>query len=441
MQLGMKLNQHQTIQLTLTPELRQSINILQYSSLELIEFLKQQAVENPILDVKEYPSHDFVTRTYSQSSFHSADGENDYDPILHYSDTTVTLEKHLMEQIMTLHHVNSLQRRLLKFLIGYLNQHGFLEIEPAIAADMQFVTLEEMEEAIAILQSLDPLGVGAKDFKESLLIQTRAHTNHPPLAYQMIESHLEDVAAKRYPKMAKLYDVTVQEVQEAADYIKTLNPRPCSEFNHEMTHYIIPDVMVETIKGEHIIIVNDSIMPKLSIHPYYKSNNLDKGDEADYLKKKHQEVTMLMNGIAQRRFTLYKVTEAIVERQEDFLKHGMSQLKPMTLKDLSEELGFHESTISRATSNKYIQTQHGLFKLKSLFTKGLTRSNSSESESSVVIKKKVKDLIEKEDKQKPISDQMIVTLLQQSGIQISRRTVAKYREEMDIPGSSRRRRY
>ena len=148
-----------------------------------------------------------------------------------------------------------------------------------------------------------------------------------------------------------------------------------------------------------------------------------------------------MNGIAQRRFTLYKVTEAIVERQEDFLKHGMSQLKPMTLKDLSEELGFHESTISRATSNKYIQTQHGLFKLKSLFTKGLIRSNSSESESSVVIKKKIKALIEKEDKQKPISDQMIVTLLQQNGIQISRRTVAKYREEMDIPGSSRRRRY
>ena len=149
---------------------------------------------------------------------------------------------------MTLHQMNSKQKRLLKFLIGDLNQYGFLEIEPAIAAKILFVTLQEMEDAIAILQSLDPLGVGAKDFKESFLIQMSAQTNYNPLAYLMIESHLEDVAAKRYRKMAKLYDVTVQEVQEAADYIKTLNPRPCSEFNHEMTHYIIPDVMVETSK-------------------------------------------------------------------------------------------------------------------------------------------------------------------------------------------------
>lgn len=437
MQLGMKLNQHQTMQLTLTPELRQSINILQYSSFELIEFLQQQAVENPILDIKESVNHDFFAHTYSKSSFSSFDGENDFDPILHYSDTNITLEKHLMEQIMTLHSVTSEQKRRLIFLIGHLNQHGFLEIEPAIAANMQSVTLEEMEEAIVILQSLDPLGVGARDFKESLLIQMRADIYSPSLAYQMIENHLEDVAAKRYLKISKLYDVTVQEVQEAADYIKTLNPRPCSEFNHEMTQYIMPDIVVENIKDEYIIIVNDSLIPQLSISQFYKNDKM----ATEYLKEKRHEAMILMNGIAQRKYTLYKVTEAIIKKQKDFLKHGMSELKPMTLKDISEQLGFHESTISRATSNKYIQTQHGLFKLKSLFTKGLTRSNSLETESSVVIKEKIKTFIDKENKQQPISDQMMVKLLQQNGIEISRRTVAKYREEMEIPGSSKRRRY
>ena len=434
----MELQQTQTLKVTLTPQMLQSINMLQYSSYELMEFIQQQTVENPLLVLKEKSSHDFIV-SKERSSFSSYNREQEYDPITQYSDTHVSLERHLMEQIMTLPEVTSKEIKIFKFLIGDLNRYGFLEIEPAMAAKIMSVSLQEMENTISILQSLDPVGVGARNIRESLLIQMRAQTDYNPLAYVMVEKHLEDIAEKKFRKIAKTYNVTLQEVQEATDYIKTLNPRPCSEFSHEMTQYIVPDVIIEKVNGEYIIIVNDRNMPQLDINPAYKNNEMDSND--DYVKKKLQDATMLMNGMEQRKYTLYKVTQVILKLQEDFFNYGGTKLKPMTLKDVSKQLGFHESTISRATSNKYMQTPHGLYHIKNLFTTGIRNNNSVEAESSSSIKEKIKMFIDKEDKENPISDQIIVTLLQKDGIQISRRTVAKYREEARIPGSSKRRRY
>jgi RNA polymerase sigma-54 factor len=438
MQLGMELQQTQTLKVTLTPQMLQSINMLQYSSYELMEFIQQQTVENPLLVLKEKSSHDFIVGK-ERSSFSSYNREQEYDPITQYSDTHVSLEKHLMEQIMTLPEITSEEIKIFKFLIGDLNRYGFLEIEPAMAAKIMSVSLQEMENTISILQSLDPVGVGARNIRESLLIQMRAQTDYNQLAYVMVEKHLEDIAEKKFRKIAKTNNVTLQEVQEATDYIKTLNPRPCSEFSHEMTQYIVPDVIIEKVNGEYIIIVNDRNMPQLDINPAYKNNEMDSND--DYVKKKLQDATMLMNGMEQRKYTLYKVTQVILKLQEDFFNYGGTKLKPMTLKDVSKQLGFHESTISRATSNKYMQTPHGLYHIKNLFTTGIRNNNSVEAESSSSIKEKIKMFIDKEDKENPISDQIIVTLLQKDGIQISRRTVAKYREEARIPGSSKRRRY
>ena len=434
----MELKQTQTLKVTLTAQMLQSINMLQYSSYELMEFIQQQTVENPLLVLKEKSSHDFIV-SKERSSFSSYNREQEYDPITQYSDTHVSLERHLMEQIMTLPEITSKEIKILKFLIGDLNRYGFLEIEPAMAAKIMSVSLQEMENTISILQSLDPVGVGARNIRESLLIQMRAQTDYNPLAYVMVEKHLEDIAEKKFRKIAKTNNVTLQEVQEATDYIKTLNPRPCSEFSHEMTQYIVPDVIIEKVNGEYIIIVNDRNMPQLDINPAYKNNEMDSND--DYVKKKLQDATMLMNGMEQRKYTLYKVTQVILKLQEDFFNYGGTKLKPMTLKDVSKQLGFHESTISRATSNKYMQTPHGLYHIKNLFTTGIRNNNSVEAESSSSIKEKIKMFIDKEDKENPISDQIIVTLLQKDGIQISRRTVAKYREEARIPGSSKRRRY
>lgn len=434
----MELQQTQTLKVTLTPQMLQSINMLQYSSYELMEFIQQQTVENPLLVLKEKSSHDFIVGK-ERSSFSSYNREQEYDPITQYSDTHVSLEKHLMEQIMTLPEITSEEIKIFKFLIGDLNRYGFLEIEPAMAAKIMSVSLQEMENTISILQSLDPVGVGARNIRESLLIQMRAQTDYNQLAYVMVEKHLEDIAEKKFRKIVKTNNVTLQEVQEATDYIKTLNPRPCSEFSHEMTQYIVPDVIIEKVNGEYIIIVNDRNMPQLDINPAYKNNEMDSND--DYVKKKLQDATMLMNGMEQRKYTLYKVTQVILKLQEDFFNYGGTKLKPMTLKDVSKQLGFHESTISRATSNKYMQTPHGLYHIKNLFTTGIRNNNSVEAESSSSIKEKIKMFIDKEDKENPISDQIIVTLLQKDGIQISRRTVAKYREEAKIPGSSKRRRY
>lgn len=434
----MELQQTQTLKVTLTPQMLQSINMLQYSSYELMEFIQQQTVENPLLVLKEKSSHDFIVGK-ERSSFSSYNREQEYDPITQYSDTHVSLEKHLMEQIMTLPEITSEEIKIFKFLIGDLNRYGFLEIEPAMAAKIMSVSLQEMENTISILQSLDPVGVGARNIRESLLIQMRAQTDYNQLAYVMVEKHLEDIAEKKFRKIVKTNNVTLQEVQEATDYIKTLNPRPCSEFSHEMTQYIVPDVIIEKVNGEYIIIVNDRNMPQLDINPAYKNNEMDSND--DYVKKKLQDATMLMNGMEQRKYTLYKVTQVILKLQEDFFNYGGTKLKPMTLKDVSKQLGFHESTISRATSNKYMQTPHGLYHIKNLFTTGIRNNNSVEAESSSSIKEKIKMFIDKEDKENPISDQIIVTLLQKDGIQISRRTVAKYREEARIPGSSKRRRY
>ncbi|MGJ7922054.1 RNA polymerase factor sigma-54 [Neobacillus sp. LXY-4] len=435
MHLNVELNQKQTLNLKLNPELRQSVNILQYSSLELVDYLQQQSVDNPVLEIKEQTRYEEEFNSSKKSAVSS-----DYNPIIHCSDTKTSLEKHLMEQVMTLQNTTPLQIKILKFLIGNLNHHGFLEIEPAIAARIFSIPLTEIEQVITILQSFEPIGVGARNLADCLLIQMRASTDYPSLAFLIVEKHLADLASKNYRKLAKTLNVSLPEIQEAEDFIKTLNPRPCSEYHHEMTQYIAPDVIIASNQNEYVITVNDTLMPKVSInYSYQLDQNMESAN--DFLKEKYHEAMILLTGITERKRTLYKVTQAIVERQKEFLQKGLSGLKPMTLKDISEQLGYHESTISRATSNKYIQTPHGLFKLKSLFTSGINRANSLETDSSTSVKAKIKALIDRENKQKPFSDQKLVQLLERHGILISRRTVAKYREEMGIQGSTKRKRY
>lgn len=441
MQFGVAVNQKQTLQVNLSPELRQSINILQYSSIELVEFLHQQELDNPLLIVKENSQNDFTAQSYK--SIDKFNRDKDYNPINHCYSKIEKLEEHLLEQIITIPNITSLQKDILKFLIRNLNENGFLEMDSAIIAHILSVPIDDVEKTVNILQTFEPIGVGARNLKECLLLQMHFQLHSNQLTYHIIENHLEDLAAKRYQKIAKMYNVTVHEVQESADYIKSLNPRPCNNFYHEVTHYIIPDVIIENINNKHMIIVNDRFLPTISINECYK-NSLDHNDSEEaskYLKEKYNEVMILMNGLAKRKLTLYKVTKAIIEKQKEFLQHGMSGLKPMTLSDIAEELNFHESTISRATSNKYIQTKHGLFNLKNLFTKGINRVGELETKSSASIKEQIKKMIDEEDKGKPLSDQEIVKQLEQNGVLISRRTVAKYREEIGIPSSSKRKRF
>lgn len=453
MELGFNLTQKQTQKLTLSPELQQSINILKYSSIELLDFIYEQANENPFLELTEknssfpisihsYNREDRFNSHMLRSGTNKSFDHEYFNPIQNYSPNTQTLERHLMEQMNVLNHLTKLQRDILEFLIGNINEQGYLEIEANIVAQIFSIPLNQVEDIISILQSFDPIGVGAKNLTDCLLIQLRARSDVKELVYIIVENHLNDIAETRYRKLAGLYDVSLQEVQTAVDYIRTLNPRPVSHFHIEMTSYIIPDVLVERVEDEYIIIVNDSFLPSLSINSFYKKMIQNKQTDTThhFLKDKFNEATLLLKGIDQRNLTLYKVVEAIIEQQPDFFKFGLKGLKPMKLKDISEKLNLHESTISRATSNKFIQTSHGIFKIKNFFTRG-TRSSNQQVDTTLTIKEKIKNLIHQENQKSPYSDQKITILLEETGIKISRRTVAKYREELGIPGSAKRIRF
>jgi RNA polymerase sigma-54 factor len=467
MQMGFGLYQQQTLKLVMTPELRQAITILQYSAVDLLDFLRQQANENPILDLSEKYREVTATdvtiqkETSSRTDIDWKDyiranatgdetyyqrgmgGSQDYNPFDFIASGGTTLEEHLMEQVAMLKNVTPLEKRILHFLIGNLNESGYLTISETEAADILSTDVEKVEEMIWMLQTLEPVGVGARSLAECLLIQLKEQPEEHTVAMAIVEHHLEDLAEKRYQKIASSLGVTPQEVQEAADYLRTLNPRPGSEFAHGTPRYIVPDVTVEKVEDEYVVMVNESSTPNLSINRFYQQ--MLQKQEADmaqkYIQDKLNSALWLIRSIEQRRMTLYKVTQAIVEEQRSFFEQGITGLKPMTLRDIAEKVGLHESTISRATSNKYVQTPRGLFELKFFFTTGLNRADGGEAPSVMAIKQKIKALVDAEDKKKPLSDQKITDLLIKDGIEISRRTVAKYREEMNIDSSSKRKRF
>lgn len=449
MSLNFDLLHQQTIKLSLTPELRQSINILHYSSEELFDFLKEQMAENPLLEFANNEKDPANTSSVEGFlSLHTSEYiksrrlalDDNYDPFNHYSAKTITLENYLLEQINTMPHLKAQQKKLIHLLIGNLDHNGFLALTPEEVAILYNIAQNDIKEALTILQSLEPAGVGARNLSECLLLQIKEQHQ---LAYTIIENHLNDLVDMHVRKIAALCQVTPQAVQEAVDYIRTLNPRPAGPFHTETTQYITPDVIVEKVSDEYMIYLNDKKMPILSINPYYKNllTSSTSKQAQHFLETKLHDAQTIIRNIEQRNSTLYRVTEAIIEEQPEFFTLGITGLKPMVLKDLAEKLDLHESTISRATSNKYIQTPHGVFSLKAFFTRGVSRTDSPEIESSSQIKAKIKNLILQEDKLTPYSDQKISSILAQEGTKISRRTIAKYRDELNIPGSLRRKRY
>lgn len=437
MQMGFGLYQQQTLKLVMTPELRQAITILQYSAVDLLDFLRQQAAENPILDLSEKNREMMAAELSTQKEKNkqpeidwkdyiraNATGDDtyyqrssapaqDYDPFNFISAGGTTLEEHLLEQVAMLKNITSFEKRILNFLIGNLNENGYLMISETEAADILNTEVQHIEEMIWLLQSLEPVGVGARSLAECLLLQLRDEPEEYTLAISIVEYHLEDLAEKRYQKIAASLGVTPQEVQQAADHVRTLNPRPGAEFAQGTPRYIVPDVTVEKVENEYVVMVNESSMPNLTINRFYQQ--MLKKDEADtaqrYIQDKLNSALWLIRSIEQRRMTLYRVTQAIVEEQQSFFEKGTAGLKPMTLRDIAEKVGLHESTISRATSNKYVQTPRGLFELKYFFTTGLGRADGGEASSVLNIKEKIKAMIDKEDKKKPLSDQKLPIFL------------------------------
>ncbi|MCG0314190.1 MAG: RNA polymerase factor sigma-54 [Calditerricola sp.] len=461
-QLSYGLAQVQKLKLTLTPQLRQSLTVLQLSTVDLVAFLRQQADENPLLivdadDVAYLGDGEQHAEARVQPEWEEeidwmayADDSGDretaaawsdaYDPLSTATRDEKTLFVVLAEQLRYVS-VPEPVRRAALFLAGNLTEAGYLDLSLAEAAAAAGTDVDTMQWALEVLQSLDPPGVGARDLRECLLLQLARRQPRDALAEAIVRDHLEDLAAHRLGRIAAALGVHESEVQRAADRIRALNPKPGLAYASDNVRYIVPDVFVERVSGEYVVVLNDHILPRITINAAYRRLLADSADRdaRRYVEERLNAALWLVRSLEQRRLTIYRVTQAIVQRQRDFLDRGVAYLKPLTLRDVAEMTGLHESTVSRATANKYVQTPRGLFAFKYFFGGGVETASGATSAESV--KARIRALIDGEDKKKPLSDQKLADLLAQEGIAIARRTVAKYREELGIPPSSRRRRY
>lgn len=455
MRLDLGLQLQQTQRLVLTPELRQAIAILQQPVTELAGFLEEQLLENPCLEaeVKEDGEGAPATRldlgalvrhlsNGSDTSGSAVEHEDEDQPDDRFHQPAPTLHEHLLAQL-SLASLRGVERSVVEYLIGSLDENGYLTQPLAEVAERFRIPLDKAESLLTYLQSFDPLGVGARSLKECLLLQWATVSNGNPLVETLIEHHLDDLAEGRLPRIAREHNVTPADVQAAADLIRTLDPKPGRRFGRASeTRYVTPDVTVERIDREFVITVNESPLPRLRVNRQYR-HLLDGSNEQPakrWVEERISAALALLKAVEQRRQTVYKVTEAIVDFQREFFRRGPRYLKPLTLKDVGDRVGVHESTVSRATAGKWLQTPHGLLEFKYFFTSGVAAAGG-EGIAADAVKRLIAELIAKEEPGSPLSDQALMERLGAQGVELARRTVAKYREEMGIPSSSKRKRF
>ena len=463
--LGFDLTIEQSQKLVMTPELIQAIQILQFNTQELDAFVQEQLLVNPVLEQdqeKETPENaseersggeedkldwkEFIRNgSYDDISYKGyRDRDEDRpDTFERYVSSDVTLPEHLMFQYQFAT-VDKGCRRVGKYIIESLDENGYMTSTTEEISRVTGVREEKVCEALDIIHGFDPAGVGARNLSECLRLQLEARNELTPQMDEIIGKHLEDIANNRLSAVAKDTGMTVLEVQEAADIIRTLEPKPGRQFASEMeTKYIIPDVIVEKIEDDYVVIINESSTPHLTVSSYYR-NLLGQAEKdkqlADYLSERVNSANWLIRSIEQRKQTIFNVVSSVVKHQREFFDNGSKYLKTLTLKDIAEELGIHESTVSRSINGKYLQCPRGVYEIKYFFSAGVS-DQVGEGVSSNSIKEFMKEIIDGEDKHRPYSDQTIVKILEDKGFNISRRTVAKYRDELGILSSSKRKRY
>ena len=459
MRMDYSYNLTQEQKLVLTHEMQLSIKVLQMSANELREYINDEFAENPILDIQENISNSADSKSkeldkydykemikylefdnYGAQSYGSYDDE-EISPFNFISEKK-SLKEYLYEQINEIEE-NDLIISIAGYIIESLDHRGYLEISVEEIAKEINIDKALVEEALEVVQDLEPYGIGARNLKECLKIQLINLGLIDDVLEKIVDDHLEDIANSRYVNIAKSLNISPREAQRYGDIIRKLEPKPSRGFfTGEDVKFIIPDAEIRNIQGEFYIIMNDGILPKLSVNNAYKEVLNTNADEntTEYVKEKLNKAISIVKSIEQRRSTLYKVLEKIVEKQKDFLLKGVNYIKPMTLKEISEDIKMHESTVSRAIKDKYILTSFGTIKIKDLFVSKLSVGKNDEDVAVTIIKNKIKNMIDKENKKKPLSDQVICDNLNDEKINISRRTVAKYREELGIQSSSKRKR-
>ncbi|WP_042350714.1 RNA polymerase factor sigma-54 [Bacillus massiliigorillae] len=438
MNLKAGLYQQQTLKLAMTQELSQAIALLQYSTQELASYLENKATENPLISLE---SRD-TTVDYRKKS--SKKQKQESDPkywIEQIGEVKICLEDHLMSQVHPKLLTND-ERKILKHLIRNLDENGYFRVELHDIALEVNESVDHVEQILFVLQGLEPAGVGARSLQECLLLQIQRQNSHP-LAYDVINNFFIPFAEKKWKLISKDLKISLTELQEVFDFVQTLQPRPCARFSNEKPSYIVPDVVVESIENTLHVRLADDLISKVKLNEgYYKDmNNVGDKQVNRFLQDKFQEYQWIMKSIQQRRETILRVMTAITERQPDCLTKGFAYLKPMTMKEIADELNIHESTVSRTVKDKYVQAPFGTVEMREFFSSSL-QSLSSEDVSAKEAKNAIQTLIANEDKKKPLSDQDISEVLkQEKSIILSRRTVAKYRDQLNIPSSSKRKRF
>ncbi|MGE0528934.1 MAG: RNA polymerase factor sigma-54, partial [Bdellovibrionales bacterium] len=368
------------------------------------------------------------------------------DEIMNYENlisTSTSLHDHLMWQ-MGLGGFNEEEQNLLAILISYVDDDGYVKTPLEEIAAEESVDAKELEEMMPFLQEFDPAGVGARDLKECLLIQARHVEEDTNDLVKLINEHIKDLEKKNYVGIAKAMEIELEDVIEMCKIIYAMDPKPGRAYMPQDTQFVTPDVYVYKVGDEYMVALNEDGLPRLRISNLYK--NILKGDQApsqggetaqNYIQDKLRSAVWLIKSIHQRQRTIYKVTESIVKHQQDFFEKGPGHIKPMILRDIANDIGMHESTVSRVTTNKSVHTPRGIFELKYFFNSGISKTDG-DSLASESVKLKIKNLVGEEDPRNPLSDQKIVELLKKDGIQIARRTVAKYRDMLKILPSSKR---
>ncbi len=482
-------------ELKINPRLYQAMELLYMPLLDLQQHLKNELAENPFLEMsepdvleelpiseegKEEKKDEIDWEEILLDGFDAGGRRQQYEEREFYQPTPVEshdLRDHLVDQLRLMA-MEERDERLAEEIIGNIEDSGalgcpleevvdganrWLEEVRMVAVDRATelddaereaelaevdalytpYTLEDAERVLAVIQTMDPPGVAARDLRESILIQLRVRGEDETLAYTLIHDHYDAFINHRWSDIAKALGLSQKEVQDAADMIARLDPKPGLKYSADPEQYIIPDMVVDKIDGEYMVFVNDTNLPRLRLSRAYREVARDKnkfqGDSKEFIASKLNSANWMIHAIEQRRQTMLKVMNFIVDRQRDFFERGVQYLKPLTLREVAEHIDMHESTISRVTNEKYVQTPRGVLSLKFFFSSGLSTAGG-EDISARGVKDKIKKLVDGEDPRKPLTDQAIVELLGADGVQIARRTVAKYRDQLGVlPARMRKR--
>lgn len=493
---GLHLSQRMALQQVLAPQLQQSLALLQAPVLELRALVEQELQQNPVLE-EEYPvDRAQDSKSYKEIDFESADPAEPppdvkFDPatdretkitddfqaeferlaqidqewrdyfaeanlplrsredeeerrkfMLDSLVATTSLQEHLLEQVR-LSDLPEDRYPIAESIIGNIDDNGYLRASIDEIAFATNVPAEQVAEVLKVIQTFNPPGVGARNLRECLLLQLERADRKDSLEYRIISEHMELLGKRRFPDIARALGVTVEDVQSAWYRITQLEPRPGRDFSHDENLYVVPEIFVRKVGDDYVVTTNEEAVPHLRISNTYKDlmSRPDSPPEVrNYIRERIRAGKFLIKSLQQRQETLLNIAREIVKRQREFMEHGRSHLKPMTMAQIAEAVGVHETTVSRAVSGKYMDTPQGVFEMKSFFTSGLSTA-SGEGVSNASVKQLISEMVANEDKKRPLSDEEIVKRLAEKGIIIARRTVAKYRSELNILPSHLRKVY